>query len=211
MPKWTAGEQGSAMWLKERLGCLTASRMADAMSRLKNGEDSEKRRGLKYELLAERLCNMAVDRYVNDAMRWGIENEAACKEAYEEKTGNLIQPCGFALHDEIEFWGASPDGLIDSDGLIECKCPQSTTHIKYLMEGVVPEQYKPQMLCQLAVTGRQWCDFASFDPRLPEAQRLFVVRFTPTEEELASITYTAKEFLSDIEIMWDILTSTEAP
>jgi len=205
MPKWDTAAQGSAGWLKAREGCLTASRMVDAMSRLKSGGDSEKRRQLKYEILAERLTGCAVEHYVNPAMQWGIEWESACKEAYEEHTGNIITPCGFALHDEIEYFGASPDGLINHDGAIECKCPTTTTHIKYLIEAVVPEQYKPQMLSQLAVTGRKWCDFASYDPRMPEPLQLFVVRFEPAPEDIVLVENAAREFLEEIDSMWELL------
>src|SRR5512145_2487058 len=154
-------------WLKARLGCLTASRMADAMSFKKGGEETEARRKLKIELLAERLADRAVDRFVTDAMAHGIEYEPSAKERYEAVTGELIRPCGFALHSTIPFFGASPDGLIGKEGLIECKAPTTQTHVQWLLAGEVPAQHKPQMLAQMSVTERRWCDFVSFDPRVP--------------------------------------------
>lgn len=209
-PRWFTSEQGSSAWLRERCGCLTASRMAEAMDFLKGGKESEKRRKLKIEILAERLADMAVERYVNDAMRWGIETEPEAKAHYEELTGTFIQPCGFALHETVDYFGASPDGLLAHDGLIEIKCPTTTTHVQWLLDGVVPEQHKPQMLAQMVVTGRKWCEFMSYDPRLPEPQRAFIRRFEPTGEELLAVETAAMLFLAEVDQMFDIITTREA-
>lgn len=209
-PRWDSAEQGSSGWLRARIGCLTASRMADAMAYLKGGKEAEARYKLKIELLAERLTDMASERYVNDAMRWGIEKEADAKARYEEMTGEFITPCGFALHGTIDFFGASPDGLICEDGLIEVKCPTSTTHMAWLLNGVVPEQHKPQMTAQLIVTNRKWCDFVSFDPRFRLQQQLFVRRFEPTTEELATVETAAMTFLSELDAMFDAITKQSA-
>lgn len=205
-----AHEQRSAQWVRSRIGCLTASRMADALARLKNGQDSEARRRLKFEILAERLTDLAAERYVTPAMQWGIENEPIAKAAYEARTGALLGDVGFVLHPEIEFYGASPDALHEEAcGLIEVKCPATTTHLAYMVAGTVPEQYKPQMLTQLACTGRQWCDFVSFDPRLPERQQLFIVRFEPKREEIEAVEEAARRFLGEVEAMFRVITENQ--
>lgn len=201
MPKWTDAPQGSDQWLLHRVGKLTGSRMADAMAFLKSGAETEARRKLKLQILAERLTGRMTETYQTEAMKWGIEQEPFAKAYYEEITGELITNCGFALHDTLDGWGASPDGLLDGGGLIEIKCPATTTHLDYLLAGVVPERYKPQMLCQLAVTERRWCQFMSYDPRLPEEWRSFVVRYEPSEEELSAVRDHAERFLSDVEAM----------
>ncbi len=209
-PRWDVSEQGTSGWLRARCGCLTASRMADAVAYLKGGKEAEARRKLKIELLTERLTDMAVERYVNEAMRWGIETEPEAKERYEEITGRLIQPCGFALHGDIEFFGASPDGLLSVDGLIEIKCPTSTTHMQWLLDGVVPDQHKPQMLAQMAVTGRQWCDFMSYDPRFADGKAIFIRRFEPTSEEIKAVEDAARLFLSEVDQMFESIIYQEA-
>lgn len=155
MPKWIDAPQGSVEWLKSRIGVLTASRMVDVLDVKKNGEESEKRRKYKIALLAERMTDLAEENYVNGAMQWGIDHEAEARELYEEITGEFVQQCGLAMHNTIEYFGASPDGLIGYEGLIEIKCPTSSTHMAWLMAGVVPDQHKPQMLAQLACTGRK--------------------------------------------------------
>ncbi len=206
-PLWYPYEQGSVAWLKERCGCLTASRMAEAMDFLKGGKESDKRRKLKIEVIAERMTDSMVSRYVNDAMQWGIEQEPAARARYEEVTGTLVQLCGFAIHGDINFFGASPDGLVDKDGLIEIKCPTTPTYMEWVVNGVVPNQHKPQMLAQLAVTGRQYVDFFAFDPRIKvEIHQHFLRRFEPKEEEIVKVEDAAKTFLLEVDKMFDIVT-----
>lgn len=209
MPKWDVAIQGSAGWLKARCGCLTASRFKDATDFLKGGKESAARRKLKIDLIAERMTDSMTEMYVTPAMQWGIETEGAARDHYEEITGNLVQPCGFALHDDIEFFGASPDGLIGHDGLIEIKCPTSATHIRWKLDGGVPEEHKPQMLAQLAVTKRKWCDFMSYDPRLPDNIKRHLARFEPTPEEIQEAEQSALAFLEELDAMWELLTCGE--
>jgi len=207
VPKWDVAQQGTPGWLKARCGCLTASRMADAMDFNSKGKESEKRRKLKIAIIAERMTDTMTEIFVNSAMQWGIETEGAARDKYEEITGNLVQPCGFALHDELEFVGASPDGLVGHDGLLEIKCPQSSTHLQWKLDGGVPDQHKPQMLLQLAVTQRKWCDFMSYDPRLPEGVNVHLVRFEPTPDEIKGVENLAQEFLTELDQMWEVLTN----
>ena len=200
--------QGNGAWFNARTGSLTASRMKNAMKYLKGGADSADRKNLKIEILCERLTGDIVDKFVNQAMQWGIEKEPEAKEQYEQKTGRLIKDVGFIPHPKIEFCGASPDGLVD-EGLIEIKCPTTATHLNWILSGVVPDDHKPQMCLQALCTGRPWVDFVSYDPRMPEANRLFVRRYTPTAEEIAEVEAEAVKFLQEVEAMFDELSKVE--
>jgi putative phage-type endonuclease len=209
-PLWYPYAQGSVAWLKERLGCLTASRMAEAMDFLKGGKESDKRKKLKIELIAERMTGMMVSRHVNDAMQWGIEQEPYARARYEEVTGELVTLCGFAIHGDIPFFGASPDGLVGEDGLVEIKCPTTTTYMEWMIGGTVPEQHKAQMTAQLAVTGRRFVDFFAFDPRIKvEQHQHFLRRFEPPEEEIVAVEKAAVIFLAEIEFLFEKTISME--
>lgn len=209
MARWITADQRTDEWLKSRLGVLTASRAADAFAVTKKGE-SELRRKYKMQLIAERLTNLAAEFYVNSAMQHGIDTEPAARERFEEVTGLIVQECGFALHDSIPFFGASPDGLVGHDELIEIKCPETATHLTYKMAGVPPEKYIPQMLVQLLVTGRKSCWFASFDDRLPAPHDIFIVKFEPTADQLKEAQLMATDFLGETQEMLDDLTTEPA-
>jgi putative phage-type endonuclease len=200
--------QGSGAWHNQRCGKATASRTKAIVKRLKNGDDSAERKALKIEILCERLTGDVVDKFVTPAMTRGIEEEPRAKEAYEQKTGRLVKDVGFVDHPSIPFCGASPDGLVD-EGLVEIKCPNTTTHIGWVLAGVVPEEHKPQMILQCACTGRKWVDFVSYDSRLPEAQQLFIRRYTPSQEEIDWIEKEVTEFLAEVDQMFDQLTKVE--
>lgn len=199
---WSNFEQGTPEWLQSRCGLLTASNMADAMLGPKGGE-SEKRRNLKLQLLAERFTGKPTEFYANAAMRWGTENEPLARQTYMEVTGHHVEQVGLAISTEIEFFGASVDGLVTDcttgeRGTQEIKCPTSQVFFKWVIEGVVPEQHKPQMLAQMAVTGRKWCDFVAFDPRYPAEQDLFIRRFTPHPSEIEEVKRQARQFLAEL-------------
>jgi putative phage-type endonuclease len=198
-----------AAWLSQRCGKLTASRMADAMDLTAKGADSAKRRALKVELLAERMTGDTVPHFVNSFMQWGLEQEPHAKSAYELASGQMILPCGFYDHPQIADFGATPDGLIP-DGVIEFKCPQTTTHIGWLLAGGVPEQHRPQILAQLACTGRTKAVFVSFDPRIKDERRqLFIVEWTPEKAEIEAVEEAAVKFLAEVEMMFQQLTERE--
>jgi putative phage-type endonuclease len=197
-----------AAWLSSRAGKLTASRMADAMARKKDGSDTADRFGLKKELLAERLTGDSVPHYVNALMQWGLDQEPIAKTEYELATGELLMPCGFIDHPEIDMFGATPDGLIDG-GVIEFKCPQTTTHLGWVLAGGVPDQHKPQILAQLACTGRERAVFVSFDPRIRDPRRqLYIVEWTPKREEIQRVEEEAAKFLGEVEKMFAQITET---
>lgn len=192
---------GTNQWHAARRGCLTASRMADAIAVLKNGKPSEARRKLMFDLLAERMTGNAVDHFVTPAMQWGIDQQAAATAAYEAETGELVGPEVFVLHPSIDWFGATPDGLVGSDGLIEIKCPTTPKFLAWRIAGEVPEEHRPQMLAQLACTGRRWVDFAAFDPRVQKGPQLFIRRFQPERAEIERIEAGARDFLAELDAM----------
>jgi putative phage-type endonuclease len=200
---------GTDNWVAARRGCLTASRMADAMAYLKtkskDGQlvEAEARRKLKFDLLAERLTGIAVSHYVTPAMQHGIEQQPHATAAYEAATGEIVGPEVFVLHPRIDWFGATPDGLIGDAGIVEIKCPTTPTFLRWVTEGEVPAEHKPQMLAQLACTGRAWCDFIAFDPRVPEPHQLFIRRFEPEQSEIARIEVEAEKFLAELADMAD--------
>lgn len=200
--------QGTGEWFSARCGKLTASRMAAAMAFLKNGNEAAARKDLKVEILAERLTDNILQKYVTAEMQWGIDHEAMAKEAFEKRTNQKVRDIGFVDHPVIEYFGASPDGLTSDGSCIEVKCPKTTTHLNYLLDGGVPENHKPQMIVQSACTGRPvW--FVSFDPRLPEKQQLFMVLYEPTPGEISHVETQAMQFLSDLDNLFDRITQEE--
>lgn len=208
--------QNNGEWLMERCGKLTASRMADAMDFLKTGKPSAAQLNYAMELVTERMTGSCAERFVNDAMKWGIETEPEAREEYINLTGNQVELVGFLEHAFIEYCGASPDGLVtesmsknhkqeDCFGLLEIKCPTSQTHLQWVLDGVVPEKHKPQMLLQMSVTGRAWCDFFSYDPRC-RAKPSFLIRYTPTVEEIANVEAHAMRFLKYVDELFEKIT-----
>ncbi len=193
-----------AHWLAERAGKLTASRMADAMAYRKDGKPTSERTKYMQELLAERLTGHSVRHFVTDAMQHGLDCEAEAKAAYEAETGVFVMSAGFFDHPRIDLCGATPDGLLPGGGLIETKCPTTAKFVDWRLAGVVPDEHKPQMILQLACTGRAWCEFVAYDPRLKDpAKRLFVRRFEPTAEEIAKVETAAETFLAELDAMWE--------
>lgn len=193
-------EQGSELWHQLRLGHVTASGIADLMAKTKTGE-SESRRKYKVKLVAERMTGKAQESYSNAAMEWGVEQEQYAAMAYELKNNILLDKTGFWLHPSIKWLGVSPDRLVGNDGLVEIKCPNTTTHIDYILDDVVPARYYKQIQCQLWVTNSQWCDFVSYDPRLPEENQLFIKRAYPDEVFIREMESEVLRFLDEVEQM----------
>lgn len=193
-------EQQSAEWLAMRCGAVTASRVADVMARLvtKNGEAAV-RQNYKAEIVCERLTGRTAEHYVSPAMQWGLDNEPLAKAAYEVEIGNEVGPGGIAVHESIKWLAASPDGIVGSDGLVEAKCPNTATHLEYIIAGVVPAEYQWQMLCQLACSERQYADFISFDPRLPKKLQLFVRRLERDNARIARMEEEVVRFLGEVD------------
>lgn len=200
-----------AAWLRQRSGKLTASRMATAMDFLKNGNPSKARSDYIRELVAERITGDSAPHFVSDAMRWGLERESDAKMAYQTMTGDFIRESSFYDHPMIDNFGATPDGEIDGRGLIEIKCPTTSTFVGWVLAGVVPPEHEPQMCAQILCTGREWCEFVAFDPRIQDSKRqLFVRRYMPSAEKLAEIEAAAIKFLSDVDALFDAFTQAAA-
>lgn len=191
-------EQRTPEWFEARLGRVTASRVADMMARTKTGYGAT-RANYMAELICERLTGKQAERFSSAAMAWGTETEPQARAMFTLTTGLSVEETGFALHPEIADLGASPDGLIGDDGLIEIKAPNTATHIETLLSETVPQKYVLQMQTQMACTGRQWCDFVSFDPRLPDEMQLFIRRVDRDDELIAEIEREARAFLAEIE------------
>ena len=191
-------DQRSPEWFAARCGRVTGSRVADVVAKTKTGYGAS-RANYMAELVAERLTGARGETYTNAAMQWGTDNEPEARLAYEFRHDVTVEQVGFIAHPSIEMSGASPDGLVAADGLVEIKCPNTATHIETLLTGTVPAKYETQMLWQMACTGRAWCDFASFDPRLPEEMRLFVKRFARDDKRIAEMEEQVREFLFELD------------
>lgn len=200
-------EQGSEAWLKARVGKITASRMKDVLDFTAKKEEGAKRKNYRMELVAERLTNLSEeDVYVSKEMQWGILNEPFARAEYEIITGEEVDRVGFIDHPEIPWSGASPDGCIGKVGMLELKCPKTTTHLKWRMAGVLPEEHKPQMLFQLACRPeRQYNDFMSYDPRLPKHLQYFIVRLERPKSMIAEIEDKVIAFNNSVQAIVDEL------
>lgn len=190
-------EQGSPEWFALRLGKVTASRIADMLAKTKSGWGAGRANYLA-ELVAERLTGVTTDSYTSAAMQRGSETEPDARAAYEFHADVEIVPAAFVPHHSIGMAGASPDGLVGDDGLVEIKCPLTATHIDTLLGGSVPGKYVLQMQWQMACTRRAWCDFVSYDPRLPEAMRLFVRRVKRDDVQIADLEREVTIFLTEV-------------
>lgn len=189
--------QGTPEWYAERVGKVTASRIADLTAKTKTGYGASRANYLA-ELIAERLTGAKAESYINAAMQHGIDTEPQARGAYEFYADVEVVQVGFIAHPTIAMAGASPDGLVDDVGLVEIKCPNTSTHIETLLGGLVPDKYIKQIQWQLACTSRQWCDFASYDPRMPESMRLFIHRVERDNELIAQLEKEVREFLAEL-------------
>ena len=189
-------EQRTPEWFAKRLGLVTASRIADVMAKTKTGA-SASRSGYMAQLITERLTGAPTEGYQSAAMEWGTEQEPVARAAYEAREGVLVDEVDFVRHPMLEA-GASPDGLVGEDGCIEIKCPNTSTMLEYIETRSIPRKYLLQMQWQLACTGRNWCDFVAFDPRLPEHLRLLVIRVPRDEAVISEIAGEVGRFLNEL-------------
>ena len=191
-------EQGTDEWFAIRIGKVTASRVADLLAKTKSGYSSS-RDNYMAQLVCERLTGQKGESFTNAAMQWGTETEPLARACYEAFADVLVDEVGFVLHPTIKMAGASPDGFVGDDGLIEIKCPNTATHIETLLSETVPTKYFTQMQFQMACTGRQWCDFVSFDNRLPEELVLFVKRVPRDDTYIRLIEAEIVQFLAELD------------
>lgn len=190
-------EQGSAEWFAARCGKATGSKIHDIIAKTKTGY-SATRKNYEALLIAERMTGEVADSFSNSAMEWGKEQEGNALEAYCFENDVEADLIGFVEHPTITMSGASPDALIGHDGLIEIKCPNTSTHIETLLGARIKANYNTQMQWQMACTGRKWCDFASYDPRLPAPLQLHVRRVPRDDALISDLEREVSEFLGNL-------------
>jgi putative phage-type endonuclease len=201
--------QGSPEWFAVRCGKVTASRVADVIAKTKTGYGAS-RANYAAELIAERLTQSTAPGFTNAAMQWGTDQEPHARAAYSLLHDVDVEEIAFVDHPEIAMSGASPDGLVGLDGLVEFKCPNTATHLDTLLSETVPGKYITQMQWQMACTGRAWCDFASFDPRLPPSMQLFVKRVKRDASLILDLEAQVADFLAEIDAKVAALTERYA-
>lgn len=199
-------EQRTDDWFAARAGRVTASAIYKVMARTKTGYGAD-RANYHAQLVAERLTGVPGDSFANAAMQWGTDQEPNARLAYSELIGEGVVEIGFVEHPEIIMAGASPDGLVGFDGLVEIKCPNTATHIATLTGGGIDRKYLLQMQWQMDCTGRDWCDFASYDPRLPHDMRLHVRRVERDEALLEEVRDEVRKFLAEVDATIEQLTA----
>ncbi|MCL8308904.1 lambda exonuclease family protein [Pseudomonas putida] len=193
-------EQRSAEWFAARLGCVTASRVKDVMASGRGGAPSATRKNYMMELLCERLTGQqsGPDLSNKPAVQRGVELEPFACMAYEADKGLMVVETGLVMHPSISGFGASPDGLVGDDGVLEIKCPNTATHIATMQSERHDPQYEWQMLAQMACTGRAWADFVSYDDRLPEPLQYVCHRFERDFKRIREMEAEIKAFLEEL-------------
>lgn len=190
-------EQGSDEWHQQRLGKVTASRISDLLSKTKSGWGAG-RTNYEAQIIAERLTGQREETFKSPAMERGNEVESEAREAYEFFNNVTVEETSFVDHPTVEMSGASPDGLVNDDGLVEIKCPNTATHLSTLLGGSIKGVYQKQMQWQMACTGRKWCDFVSYDPRMPEHLQMKVTRVERNDELIEEIEKEVVIFLEGV-------------
>lgn len=199
-------EQRSEEWFAARLGKVTGSRVADVMARTQKGYAAS-RQNYMAELICERLTGQREEKFVNAAMMRGTELEPKARATYMLETGEIVAETGLVIHPELDAFGASPDGLVSHDGLLEIKCPNTWTHIEILKNHEPKREYLIQMQAQMACTGRAWCDFVSYDDRLPEDLAYFQTRIYRDESFIAEMLGEIRGFLAELDAVINDLRS----
>lgn len=192
-------EHGSQEWLRARCGIVTASRCRDMLAVTKKGEAAAARKNYRAELISEILTSRSAQHFVTREMEWGIEHEPYARAAYEVLENVIVDTPGFVLHPTVDRFGASPDGFVGEDGLVQIKCPNTANHLGWMKGDTIPEEHAPQMLAELAVTGREWNDFVSFDPRLPPHLQLFVRRMHRNQRLVKGLEDAVVKFNAEID------------
>jgi len=189
-------EQGSPEWFAERAGKVTASKVADVLMK----PTTAGYQNYKAQLICERLTGQATETFTSAAMQNGTDTEPQARAMYQLISGLAVSEVGFVFHPSIQNTGASPDGLIDEDmGLVEIKCPQQAKHIKNLLGGKIDRNYRLQMQWQMACTGREWCDFVSFNPTFPDEMQMHIQRVERDPVEIVELETSITAFLKEVE------------
>jgi putative phage-type endonuclease len=198
--------QGSLEWRALRCGKVTASRVADIVAKTKSGY-STSRANYAAQLIAERLTGTVAESFTNAAMEHGTATEPEARDAYCFYQGVMVEQVAFVSHAKIDQAGCSPDGLVGDDGLVEIKCPNTATHLETLLGQAVPAKYETQMQFQMACTGRSWCDFVSYDPRMPENMRMFIKRVPRDNRRIDELESEIAAFLLEMAVKLSQLNS----
>jgi len=192
-------EQRTDDWYAARLGKVTASSLYKVLAKTKTGYGAD-RGNYMTQLVLERITGTKADSYTNAAMQWGVEQEPFARAAYEASRGVMVDEVGFVPHPTIEAAGASPDGLVGDDGMVEIKCPDSKTALEcWLSDNPVEGKYFAQMQWQMRCADRAWCDYVVFDPRMPAKAQLFVTRVMRDDEWLATTEAEVVKFLAEVD------------
>lgn len=200
-------DQSSPEWVVCRIGRITGSRVPDALKTIKSGAFAASRIDYAYDLALERLTgepqgpDLSNVSWVQDGKAW----EADARALYEFRYNVTVEQIGFATHDELPMFGASPDGLIGDDGVLEIKAPKAKTHLQYLLGKVPPADYLGQMDAEIVCTGRKWCDFVSYNPKFPPHLQFFCVRYTPEQEKLRELEKAVVVFDGEVEAILEKL------
>jgi len=196
--------QGTDAWHQLRLGKVTASRVADILAKTKTGT-SASRGNYLIELALQRVTGNIEPTYINEAMQRGTQEEPLARIAYEVHTNTFVDQVAFIDHPTIEWFGASPDGLIDTNGMVEIKNPNSSTHWATIKADEIPNKYYIQMMAQLSCTGREWNDYVSFDSRFPERSQLYIKRLYRDDKYIAEMESEIKRFLEEVSIEVELI------
>jgi len=192
-------EQRSSDWFADRVGFITGSRLNDVLAKVKTGEAAT-RKNYKLQLAVERINKKPAEQmFVNEAMQRGIDFEDTAVSCFEAQTGIFTEKCGFIKSSDIPWLGASPDRLIDSDAILECKVPNTLTHSDYIIDGILPKKYVAQVQCQMLVTNRSRGYFISWDDRFIEGLELFVVEVKRDEEYLDNLVKEVNQFNKEVD------------
>lgn len=195
--------QGTDEWFRARLGNVTPSRLIDIMPGPRGYRAS--RNNYIAEKVCERLTGEIPESFTSKAMEWGTNTEPLARAAYEAHTGVMVTEVGYLPHPTIDHFGGSPDALVGDDGLIEIKCPNTATHIDTLINGTVKPDYMWQMYGYMIITDRLWCDFVSYDPRMPDKHSLYISRFERNNENVELILAEVQKTLDEIDNMLEVL------
>jgi putative phage-type endonuclease len=196
-------EQGTESWFADRLGKVTASRLADVLAKTKTGY-SASRNNYMTQLVLERITGTRAESFTNAAIEWGVTQEPFARAAYEAHTGQMVEEVGFMPHPEIDAAGASPDGLVSDDGMVEIKCPSSSTALEVWLThsqggNPVDAKYYAQMQWQMRCANRLWCDYVVFDPRMPAKAQLFIYRVERDADWLKVAEAEVLKFLAEVD------------
>ena len=190
-------EQRTAEWFAARCGKVTASRVADVVAKTRTGYAAS-RANYMAELVCERLTGKPTEGFSNAAMQWGTDQEPFARDAYSARTGELVTEVGFIAHPRIPMAGCSPDGIVGT-GCVEIKCPNTANHIEYLLTREPPQRYFYQMQWQMACTGSDWCDWVSYDPRMPENLQLLIVRIPRDDDAIRMLETEVESILAELD------------